>query len=270
MGTQAWAFRSRWRLVIGLLSATILTNLVHCGGAEVVHVEVDPTFDYSQAASAEIGIVGFAVTAVEEERGATLRRQLPPLLAQSIQRTRPDLKIISPDRIRQTVGDENQQAILDRYAVGGQLDDGSMAALFSSTRGLVRYMVLGRVEKDEITRFELVEEDSVSSGTRYKVRREMAIFMEVYDLEVGQSVFRELITNDLTSSRYQPDVTTGDADSFKEACGNMIVSCLGSIVVGVFQGKSEEDGYPAPPGIDETTRDMFEKFAESLPAPKSN
>ncbi len=182
-GRLTWC--SRHNLVM-LLMLPLLAAFIGCGGAKVTHIEADPTFDYSQAAAAEIGIVGFVALVEDEEHRESLRRQLPPLLAQSKQKKRPDLRIFSPERVQEAVGEENHRTLLDRYAAGGTLDQGGMAELFSATRGTVRYVVLGRVVVDNFFRFEEIEEDSTSSGTRYKVRREMAVFLEVYDLEVGR------------------------------------------------------------------------------------
>lgn len=253
-------------VLASIFSVGLLLGQMGCGGAKVVHVEADPTFDYSRAAAGEIGIAGFAAVVEDEDHCTVLRRQLPPLLAQAIQEKRPDLKIFSPQRIQEALGQENHQTLLDRYAAGGELDHGGMAELFSSTRGVVRYMVLGRVVQDDFTKWEEHDEDSESSGTRYKVRRQMAVFLEVYDLEAGRSVFKELITNDQTNDRYIPGVTAGDAESCSEACGNMAMSCLVSTLWSIFQEKSEEDEYPPSPTNAEITRDIFEKFAESLPA----
>ena len=256
----------RRRRIAGSLVAGLLLGLTGCGGAKVIHVEADPTFDYSQAAAAEIGIVGFEALVEGEEHREVLRRQLPPLLARAIQEKRPDLKIFSPERIQEAVGEENYRTLLDRYAAGGTLDQGGMVELFSATRGTVRYVVLGRVVEDNLFKSEEADEDSNGSGTRYKVRREMAVFLEVYDLEAGRSVFKELITNHQTSSRYVPDVTTGDSESCSEACGNMAMSCLVSTLFSVFQDEPDDDGFPPPPPTEEITREIFEKFAESLPA----
>ncbi|MDH3890766.1 MAG: hypothetical protein OEV49_06745 [candidate division Zixibacteria bacterium] len=253
-----------------LLVALMIGLITGCGGAKVVHLVEDPSFDYSQASSAEIGMAGFVSIVGDDKQRATIRRQLPPLLAQSISEKRPDLTIISPERIQQALGEENHKAVLDQYVRGGDLDQGSMIQLFSATRGLVRYVILGRVEKDHVLRFEEHEVDSTSSGTRYKVRREMAVFLQVYDLEAGRSVYGGLITNDQTNQRFEPDVTSGDADSFGEAGTNLFVSCMMNLVCSMFQKESEEGGYPAPPTNEEITRDIFEKFAESLPAPEGS
>ncbi|MCK4462673.1 MAG: hypothetical protein KAW46_12785 [candidate division Zixibacteria bacterium] len=259
-----WEWR-RCRRIAGSLVAGLLLGLTGCGGAKVIHVEADPTFDYSQASSGEIGIVGFEALVEDEKHREVLRRQLPSLLARAIQEKRPDLKIFSPERIQEAVGEENHRILLDRYAAGGNLDQGGMVELFSATRGTVRYVVLGRVVEDNFFKFEEIEEDSTSSGIRYKVRREMAVFLEVYDLEAGRSVFKELITNDQTSSRYVPDFTAGDSKSCSDACGNMAMSCLVSMLFSIFQDEPDDDGFPPPPTTEEITREIFEKFAESLP-----
>jgi hypothetical protein len=193
-----------------------------------------------------------------------------PLLAQSISEKRPDLTIISPERIQQALGEENHRALLDQYVSWGDLDQGSMIQLFSATRGLVRYVILGRVEQDDLFKSEELEEGATSSGTRYKVRRDMAVFLEVYDLEAGRSVFSGLITNDLTNNRYEVDGTLGDVSSFGDFCADMGVSCLMNLMCSLIQTKEDEGGYPVPPSTEEITEDIFEKFAETLPAPEGS
>lgn len=258
------------RVIIMLPAAAMSALIVGCGGAKVVHVEADPSFDYSQAVSAEIGIAGFVSIVGDDNQRAAIRRQLPPLLAQSISEKRPDLTIISPERIQQALGVENHQALLDQYVSGGSLDQGGMTQLFSATQGLVRYVILGRIEMDSFLRTEEREEDSTSPGTRYKTRREMAVFLEVYDLETGRSVFSGLITNDLTNSIWKPDVTTNEVSSFGQVCADLFVSCLVSSIWSLFQTKEDEGGFPVPPSTEEITKDIFEKFAETLPAPEDS
>lgn len=107
-----------------VLTAVMLALIAGCGGAKVVHLEADPSFDHSHATSAEIGIAGFVSIVGDDNQRAAIRRQLLPLLAQSITKKRPDLTIISPERIQEALGEESHRALLDQYASGGDLDQG--------------------------------------------------------------------------------------------------------------------------------------------------
>jgi len=257
----------RGHQLIALLAAFSAIGLaIGCGGAKALDIEVDPTFDYSQAASGEIGIAGFAVMVEDEDRRAVLQRQLPPLLAQSLNKKRPDLTVLAPGRIQQALGEENHRVTMDRYGAEGSLDPGSMAQLFDATRGMVRYVILGRVARDDIIKTEAQEGDSSSSGKRYKTSREMDVFMEIYDLETGHSVFSGLISNAMTNDRYVPDISV-ETGSWGEAGGSAFFSCLESCLWDIFQSEPEDDGYPSPPAISELAGEIFDEFAEQLPSP---
>jgi len=250
--------------VVGaLLLASALALTSGCSEATVVHVHGDASFDYSNAASGEVGIAGFTSSVGSAEDRDALERNLPPLLAQSIQEQWPDIKILSPERIRNALGPEVYRAMFDSYADTGALDELDLEELSYTLEDLVQYVVVGLVEYDEISQSSSVNEDSTEIRTTYNTSRSIGVSLKVYDLQKDEMVFCITLENGKTNSRYDTDEILGSTDeSFIEGC---VSSCITDIIDDIMSDESDGGSYPVPPSDEEITKDVFKKFAESLP-----
>ena len=246
--------------VIGSLSLLfLLGTMAGCGGAKVIHATTHPSFTYSTASSGEIGILGITSVAGKIEQRKIHHQHLPALLAQSIHKKRETFKIFPPKKLHELLLAENYTEILTRYEISGVLDTSAIISLFNATKGMVRYIIIGRVERDELVTDFNDEDETV---TKYKVTRLMEISMEIYDLRVGKQVFKSLIVNKGSKERKYTNLTVDESAGFTDAC---MQSCFNSIWTSIFLTKAGDRGYPPPPEIYEVADDIFDEFADILP-----
>jgi hypothetical protein len=247
-----------------LFLASAVALVAGCGGAKVVHVHGDASFDYSNAASGDVGIAGFTTKVGSEEDRAALERNLPPLLAQSLQEQWPDIKIMSPRRIRDALGPEVYRVMFDSYADTGILDELDLEELSHTLEELIQYVVVGRVEFDEVSQSSSVSEDSTEIRTSFNTSRSIAVNLRVYDLRTDEMVFCVTLENGKTNTRYETEEIpfSKTDESFIEGC---VSSCITDIFDALMSDESDGGDYPVPPSDEEITKDVFKKFAESLP-----
>jgi hypothetical protein len=248
-----------------IVALTLLSALASgCSKATIVHVHGDASFDYSNAASGEVGIAGFTSSVGSEEDRDALERNLPPLLAQSLQEQWPDIKILSPERIREALGPEVYRVMFDSYADVGSLDELDLEELSFTLQDLVQYVVVGRVDYDEISQSSDESEDSLEIRTSYYTSRSIGVSLKVYDLRIDEMVFCITLANGKTNSRYETEDVFGASrdESFIDGC---VRSCMTDIIDDILSDKSDGSNYPVPPSDEEITKDVFKKFSESLP-----
>lgn len=141
-----------------------------------------------------------------------------------------------------------------------------MAQLFSATQGLVRYVILGRVENDQISKSTELQEDQESPlRTKYRVRRDMTVSFQVYDIETAPMVFTGSISHE--DFDLQIDAKSGAPD---DDCSSILsfAACIFDFI-SWFEDKDVE-GFPPPPELDDIVTEIFDQFAETLPAVPSS
>lgn len=227
-----------------------------CGGAKVVHVESDPAFTYEATSSSVLTVVGVVAAVGDDEYQEEIRNSLPRLLSERIAKKREDLTTMDPGRVEQRLGQERYQELLDRYELTGQLDTNSVVALFDATRGLVRYVVLARIEVDSIAR--TISEDEIS--TDYKTLRFVQINFQVYDIETAPMVFTGTISHEDFDLQIDAKSDAPDDD-----CSSILsfAACIFDFL-SWFEDKDEE-GFPPPPELEDIVTEIFDRFAETLP-----
>jgi hypothetical protein len=251
----------------GFLLLFCLGSFLSCSRTKVVDATRHPTFTYSSAAEGVIGIAGVTSVVSDPELQAIHRCHLPALLAQSIKKVRPELGMISPERLREKVDEDKLDNIVNIYETTGELGTSTVIDLFNVSQGVARYVILARVEQDAISKDEVDipgDDADPTSGTEYIIRRTMAVSFKVYDLEAAKQVLGTLITSDETNHRYVQDITLGGDKSFSEQIQDMMCSCLCATIFDLFQ-KSEDGLYPPPPEVYEVADNIFDKFAKDLP-----
>lgn len=182
----------------------------------------------------------------------------PPLIAM-LEKTwheeRADVPLVPAESVSRALGPERDRKLLLGYEYQGSLDPAALAELSDSLRGVARFLVVARVEKDRTrnsTRGISTSDTTSAAHVLYAMGvtgRDARVAVQLYDLS------RKALVVSATF--------TGSAES-----EHPMVAPLGQVGSGIVvapQVPPEEQGYPPAPELALALEEPFRNFARMLP-----
>lgn len=218
---------------------------------EVVGLECDPSFTYAALSAAPLAVFGVTSESLEPA-SASASLQLGGLLAQRLATKRRDLSVLAASQVADSLGIEDYTSFVREYQARGSLDEGALSRLAASLGG-VRYMVLARLEVDELLTASSVDKYSEERGgvdcnveeTTNVAARTLAVHFTVYDLHLRRSAWAGQITD-------LKERTNSDA-------WNSCDTLLFNVLTMLLNGESDL------PELTDVLGKVFEDFARHLP-----
>ena len=229
----------------GLAAFTALVVAGCSSQAELTHL--DPSLRANDLRQGKIAVLGV----VKFQEADQIRPPLIAMLEKTFREERPDVPMIPADSVRSILGAERDQKLLLGYEYQGALDDHALEQIAGSLRGIARYILVARVDRDRTrnsTRGVSVTDTTSAAHVLYEMgvtERDARVTVQLYDLS------RRALA---VSARYK-----GSTES-----QHPMLSPLGRVS---FHPKvpPEERGYPETPELAMALREPFRTFARTLP-----
>jgi hypothetical protein len=203
-----------------------------------------------------VGGVTVAVTAEDTESRDALR--LGDELRQFLEARR-GRELVGPGKLLLDGDAEVYRAVLEEYERSARLTPASLEAL-QTRRDLGRYLLLARIDVDEIEKTHEETRDDQDDRVRFEVellsRRHVGLSADVYDLDERRVVWSSSFDRRLqkrgrrfTHEALATDVTNAPIEELRE-----------------IRDRIREVGYPDPPRRADVLQRLFSDLAEALPA----
>jgi hypothetical protein len=240
--------------------SALLLVAAACGGGQSA-LYTDPSFD-GKSLDADGLLVGGVVTSPtlsEDAQGGD-----PVTLADALRRRleeRRASELVAPGRLLLEGDVEAYREMLTEYARTARLSANALAGL-APRRSLGRYLLLGRIDLDEIEETHEETRDDQEDRVRFEIellsRRHMGLSVDVYDLQEERIVWSAAFDRRLQvrGSRFTHEARPDDVE-------NAPIDELREI-----RERIREEGYPTPPSRDEVLRRLFDDIEEALPQTK--
>ena len=246
------------RLVACLMSALALGT--GCGSKAKLLRPVS-TIDYPTFRSAPLGVGGMTTIIGPKESRAEGREARSSNLERMMISERGDLVVIPVGRVRSLLGDEEHDALLDRFESHGELDARSIAQADSALGSQIRFLLLGRIENESVSHDESESDPDNDSNTdnsdrKLKTTLSVRAGFHVYDLQTRHMVWSGAVVNSASNEAKRARDSESGGSGF---WGFM------STLVNVLD--DDDDKYPPPPEVDEVLPGIFDALCEGLPKP---
>jgi len=233
------------RLIAGLLLGTAAI-LAGCAAQTEIQ-RVDPSLTAADLRAGTVAVLGV----VKFQEPDQIRPPLIAMLEKTIREERPDVPMIPADSVHSILGAERDQKLLLGYEYQGALDDHALDEIADSLRGIARYILVARVERDRTrnsTRGIALTDTTSSAHVLYAMGvtgRDARVTVQLYDLS------RRVLA---VSARYE-----GSTES-----EHPMLSPMGQVNF-LPKVPPEERGYPETPELAMALREPFQTFARTLP-----
>jgi len=238
----------------------LLAGLLLCGAlagcaAESNLLRLDPgltAVDLRQGKIAVLGVVKF-------QEPDQVRPPLIAMLERTLGEERGDIPLIRADSVRHVLGQERYRRILLAYEYQATLDSAALREIADPLRGIARFAVLARVEKDRMRNSTRGISDADTGVARSDfvmgiTGRDAGVRVHLYDMVRGTLVM---------SATYE-----GSSESSKPMVSPVRSGGSSGVVVEVGQAvPPEAQGYPPPPELAQALEEAFRAFARALPGP---
>ena len=216
------------------------------------HIEQSPTF--SAAAVAEQGVVIGAVACSRPERlsSETSSKQLASALRASLLQERPEMKVLMPDSVEQALGAEAYSDWEQYFQDTGIPREELLPEISSKLRDSARYVLVARIEEDEISRthgdHQVSRTDGKfeTDGEEYVTARTTEMLFRLYDLETS-------------TMEWKGHFETTNGNTNVEEDEELVFEILD-----VVFDEEEESPYPESATIEFQTGQIFEAFAAKV------
>ena len=244
----------RGRCHPGTLFAIAILALAGCS-AESELTRVDPGLTAADLRQGKVAVLGV----VKFQEPDQIRPPLIAMMEKTWREERQDVPLVSADSVRSRLSAERDRKLLLAYEYQGKLDHDALAEISDSLRGVARYVMMGRVEKDRTrnsTRgLDSARDTTLTSRVEYTVGitgRDAQVAVQIYDLQKRTLVM---------AARFQ-----GSSESEHPMVAPMPVGRRRDVTVDI-QGKvpPEEQGYPGAPELALALEQPFRDFARMLP-----
>lgn len=231
---------------IRALSAFIALFVAGCS-SEAELSRLDPSLNANDLRQGKVAMLGV----VKFEEPDQARPPLIAMLERTFREERKDIPLISSDSVRTLLGAERDQKLLLGYEYQGALDDHALEEIADSLRGIARYILVARVDRDRTrnaTRGIAVTDTTSAAHVLYEMGvtgRDARVTVQLYDLS------RRALA---VSARYE-----GSTES-----EHPMLSPLGKVSF-LPKVPPEERGYPETPELAMALREPFQTFARTLP-----
>jgi hypothetical protein len=216
-------------------------------GAELTHR--DPSLSANDLRQGKVAVLGV----VKFEEADQVRPPLIGMLEKTFREKRRDLTLTPADSVRTLLGAERDKKLLLDYEYQGALDDHALEEIADSLRGIARYILVARVDRDRTrntTRGIAVTDTTSAAHVLYEMgvtERDARVTVQIYDLS------RRALA---VSARYKG--STERQHPMLSPLGRVSILPKGGVA-------PEEQGYPEAPELAMTLREPFQTFARTLP-----
>ena len=257
MQTRTWmAF-----LAVGL-AAFLLAGC----GAKVSGVRESKDFKYDDIVKGGMA-VGGVFSMFEEQSPKHFNRNATNLMF-SIQEEREDYPMTPVAAVRNALGQETFQRVGNEYATDGILSPQTLATLHKGVQA--RFIVLVRIQSNQVgepswshfteqrdSRGRVVQKERIHVE-RY---REVKVAAQVYDLQMGKSVWNGLVTSGARTQKDYPITQPGDL----QALEMLIRAAQGKKLTDDERTTAEKYPPPGPAPLFQLLPEAFKAFADRLP-----
>ena len=248
----------RWRRILVGISLATCAFFPGCASQSEVK-RLGPALTEADLRKGKLAVLGV----VKFQEPDQIRPPLVAMLERTFREERRDVPLLPADSVRQALGPERYRRILLAYEYQGALDPGALGEISDSLRGMARFLLLARVEKDRTrnsTR-SIAEADTGLGWPDFAMGitgRDARVAVHLYDL-----VQRTLVV----SAAYE-----GSSESSKPMLSPLRSGGRSGVTLEVGQAVSPEDqGYPGAPELALALEEPFRTFARMLPgAPPSS
>ena len=184
----------------------------------------------------------------------------PPLIAmleKTLGEERRDIPRIGADSLRHVLGQERVRRILLAYEYQGALDSAALGEIADSLRGIARFVVLARVEKDRMRN----STRGISDADTGLGRPDYAMGITGRDASVRVHLYDVARRTLVMSAKYE-----GSSESSKPMLSPMRSGRSSGVNVEIGQAvPPESQGYPGAPELAQALEEPFRTFARALP-----
>lgn len=227
----------------------LLAGILFIAGcsAESELARLDPSLTETDLRQGKVAVLGV----VKFQEPDQIRPPLIAMLESTWREERRDVPLIPADSVRQILGPERDRKLLLEFEYQGSLDAPGLSEISESLRGVARYLITARVDKDRTrnsTRGISTTDTTSAQHVLYAMGvtgRDARVTVQLYDLSRRALVM---------SGRFE-----GSAES-----EHPMLSPLGQVSF-VPRVPPEEQGYPETPELALALQEPFRNFARILP-----
>ncbi len=241
--------RKRIQAYAALAPAAVLALAALVAGcsSESKLTHLDPSLRANDLRQGKVAVLGV----VEFQEPDQVRQPLIDMLEKTFREERRDVTLIPADSVRTLLGAERDKKLLLDYEYQGALDDHALEEIADSLRGIARYILVARVDRDRtrysirgISKTDTTSAEHVLYGMGV-TERDARVTVQLYDLS------RRALA---VSAEYK-------GSTERE---HPMLAPMGTVS---FMPKvpPEEQGYPETPELAMTLRGPFQTFARTLP-----
>jgi hypothetical protein len=124
----------------------LLVFLSGCAASDSEMTRLEPGLNAADLRQGKVAVLGV----VKFQEPDQVRPPLLAMLERTFRYERSDIPLITADSVRQSLGQERYRRLLLAYEYQGSLDAGAIREISDSLRGVARFVLLARVEKDRM------------------------------------------------------------------------------------------------------------------------
>jgi hypothetical protein len=220
--------------------------------AESELTRLDPSLTDRDLRQGKLAVLGV----VKYQEPDQVRPPLIAMLEKTWREERADVPLVPAESVSRALGLERDRKLLLSYEYQGKLDPAALAEISDSLRGVARYLVVARVDKDRIRN----STRGVSSSDTTVVRpdyaigvtgRDAGVAVQLYDLERRALVM---------SARFE-----GSTENERPMLSPLRSRGNDGVTLEVKGVSPEEMGYPGEPDLAPALEEPFRNFARMLP-----
>jgi hypothetical protein len=221
--------------------------------AESELTRLDPSLTESTLRQGKLAVLGV----VKYQEPDQVRPPLIAMLEKTWREERGDVSLVPAESVSRALGPERDRKLLLSYEYQGSLDPAALAELSDSLRGVARFLVVARVEKDRIRNSTrgIDRSDSTAARIDYAMGitgRDARVAVQLYDLDRRALVM---------SARFE-----GSAENEKPMLSPLRSKGDRGVTLEMRGAVSpDEMGYPGEPELALALEEPFRNFARMLP-----
>jgi hypothetical protein len=230
--------------------ALLLLLLAGCS-AESELTRMDPNLNEIDLRQGKVAVLGV----VKYQEPDQVRPPLIAMLERTWREERKDVPMIPADSVRQELGPERDRKLLLAYEYQGSLEKDEIAEIADSLRGVARYLIAARIERDRTRN----STRGINSADTTAARSDYAMGITGRDARVSVQLYDLLRRVVVVSARFE-----GSSENERPMLsplrrgGGVTLEMRGAV-------PPDEMGYPGVPELALALHGPFQNFARMLP-----
>ena len=236
------------------LAALLLCGALLGCAAESNLLRLDPGLTEADLRRGKVAVLGV----VKFEEPDQIRPPLIAMLERTLGEERRDIPLIRADSVRQLLGEARYRRILLGYEYHGTLDSAALGEIAEPLRGIARFVVLARVEKDRTRN----SARGISDADTGMIRPDFAMGITGRDATVQAHLYDVTRRTLVMSGKYD-----GSSENSKPILSSIRPGGRPetTVEVGPRSAPPESQGYPPPPDLALALEEPFRAFARTMP-----